>query len=495
TDIEVNFDHLDLSEGASIFDTSLNKQRNTTLQIPPFKDPVQWISKKIEIPSKDTFRMGFMNLFGFQRPVAYDFIDPNVDQITVLKGVQVGWSSFLKAMLFYGVSYLAIKVILTQPTDKNAQGYYNDQIYPHFDDILGQIRRTPKRGEAHDTWDEHRFNNGGQIYFRGAASDDAFRRISARWMMADEVDAAAWQPGTDEKSQGDKLALYRDRGSAFADSKLFVGSTPTYRDTSIVWREWCLSDQRRFHISCPSCGGQQYLKWGDAKTLHGFKWKTNEHGHVNDCWYVCEVSGCRIDEHHKEEIVENGEFIPTSIPNRPGHRGYHWPRWYSPAPKASWSHIAQEWLDAQGDTGLLKRFINNNLAEPWDDLGGEQIDTDSIKSLRVSYRAELPDDVVVITLGVDTQTNKEGMKDGHSDRIASREASVVGWNKKRMPRLISHHIILGEPGDAESDAELDKLISSQFTKADGTKLRISGSAIDIQCIQIIRILICETRCS
>jgi len=475
---EALFDQLDLSEGAIIFDDAMDNLRDDTLQIPPFLDPIKWIYENIELPKQISFAPGNMMLNGFQRPVALDALDPEVDQITVLKGVQVGWSSFLKAMLFYGISYLALKAILTQPTDDDAKGYYKDQIEPHFSDVLASIRRTPGRGEVQDTWDEHRFNNGAQLYFRGAASDDAFRRISAQWMMADEVDAEAWQ-SKGEKSQADKLALYRDRGTAFIDSKLWVGSTPLSRDTSLVWREWCLSDQRRLHVACPHCGTQQYLKWGTAKTDYGFRWKTNEHGHVVEAWYQCEAEGCRIDEHHKEDMVESGEFIPTAIPNRPGHRGYHWPAWHSSAPGAKWITLAQQWLDAQGDTELLKRFINNVLAEPWDDLGGEAIDTDSLKSLRIPYRAEVPDDVVVLTLGGDTQTNKEGLKGGNHDQIASREVSVVGWNKKRMPRLIMHKVIVGEPGDADADAELDEIINRRFKKADGTEMKISASAIDL----------------
>jgi terminase, large subunit len=476
---EAHFDQLDLSEGAVIFDDAIDELRNDVLQIPPFLDPIKWIYETIELPKQVSFAPGNMMLNGFQRPVALDALDPEVDQITVLKGVQVGWSSFLKAMLFYGISYLALKAILTQPTDDDAKGYYKDQIEPHFEDVLADIRRKPKAGEVQDTWDEHRFKNGAQLYFRGAASDDAFRRISAQWQMADEVDADAWLPRSEKKSQADKLALYRDRGTAFIDSKLWVGSTPLSRETSLVWREWLLSDQRRFHIACPQCGASQYMKWGSQKTDYGFRWKTNEHGHVVEAWYQCESEGCRIDEHHKEDIVEAGEFIPTAIPNRPGHRGYHWPAWHSSAPGARWITLAQQWLDAQGDTELLKRFINNVLAEPWDDLGGESIDPDSMKSLRINYRAEVPDDVVVLTLGGDTQTNKEGLKGGDHESIASREVSVFGWNKKRMPRLIMHKIILGEPGDAEADAELDEIINRRFRKADGTEMKIAASAIDL----------------
>ncbi|WP_181376097.1 terminase gpA endonuclease subunit [Ochrobactrum soli] len=122
---------------------------------------------------------------------------------------------------------------------------------------------------------------------------------------------------------------------------------------------------------------------------------------------------------------------------------------------------------------------NPGRFKPWDDLGGESIDTDSLKSLRIPYRAEVPDDVVVLTLGGDTQTNKEGLKGGDHESIASREVSVVGWNKKRMPRLILHKVILGEPGDADADAELDEIINRRFKKADGTEMSVKASAIDL----------------
>lgn len=99
--------------------------------------------------------------------------------------------------------------------------------------------------------------------------------------------------------------------------------------------------------------------------------------------------------------------------------------------------------------------------------------------MRIPYRAEVPDDVVVITLGGDTQTNKEGLKGGDHDSIASREVSVVGWNKKRMSRLIMHKVIIGEPGDADADAELDEIINRRYSKADGTQMKIEASAIDM----------------
>ena len=482
---EATFRHLDLEEGLLAFHAAMDDLRDTALQEPPFMDPVEWVKDNIEIQTG--FRKGPMQMTGFQRPVAYAAIDPETDQITVLKGVQVGWSTFVKAMLFYGVSYLALSVIFTQPTDADAEGYYKDQIEPHFSEkFFVGIRRSPKRGEAGDTWDEHRLRNGGKLYMRGAASDDAFRRISAEWQMADEADAEGWRSTSDKRTQGDKLALYRDRGTAYARPILWVGSTSLERATSLVWREWLKSTQERLHLACPHCHTVQFLKWGTDKTSYGFRWGTDDKGHVVDCWYQCEgEKGCRIGEEHKEAMVEAGEYIAMNpLPNRPGHRGFHWPAWHSLAPQAGWRKLAAQWLSAQeakanGNVDELKRFINNVIAEPWDDLGGESLDPTLVQSLQVPYPAEVPDDVMVLVIGVDTQSNKEGLKGGIADQIASREVSVVGFNRYKMPRVIGHWVVEGEPGDAVADARLDEIRRRPYRKRDGTVMRVQGEADDM----------------
>lgn len=483
---EATFEHLDLAEAIETFHAAMDDLRDTALQEPPFMDPVEWVADSIDITVG--FRKGKMRMTGFQRPVALAAMDPATDQITVIKGVQVGWSTFMKAMLFYGVSYLALSIIVTQPTDGDAEGYYKDQIEPHFsEDFFVGIRRKPKRGEASDTWNEHRFRNGGRLYFRGAASDDAFRRISAEWQMADEADAEGWQSKSEKRTQGDKLALYRDRGTAFAHPVMWVGSTPLERHSSLVWREWTKSSQERLHVSCPHCGKLQYLKWGSDKTPYGFRWKTDEKGYVVDCWYQCEgENACHIGEEHKEAMVEGGEYLAMNpTPNRPGHRGFHWPAWHSMAPQAQWRNLATQWLSAQdakarGNVDELKRFINNVMAEPWDDLiSGTAHDPASLSSLRVPYPAEVPDDVVVLTVGVDVQDNKEGLKGGDADIIASREATVYGWNSAMVYRAISHHVIIGEVGDPTADAELDAIRRRAYRKRDGSTLIPQATAHDM----------------
>lgn len=481
----IAFDHnLDLDEGLEVFHAEMDRLRSEALPPPPFLDPVVWARANIDITFG--FRKGKMRMTGFQRPVALAALDPATDQITVLKGVQVGWSTFMKTMLFYGVSYLAVSAIVTQPTDSDAQGYYNDQIEPHFaEDFFVGLRRSPKRGEAADTWNEHRFRNGGRLYMRGAASDDAFRRISAEWQMADEADADGWKSSGTARSQGDKLALYRDRGTAHAHPVMWVGSTPLERETSLVYREWLQSTQERLHVACPHCGTRQYLKWGSDKnkTPYGFRWTTNDKGHVTDCHYVCEGSrACVIGEEHKEDMVEGGEFVAmNATPNRPGHCGFHWPAWHSMAPQAGWRNLATQWLAAQqakadGNVDLLKRFINNVMAEPWDNLEATSLDTQTVHDMQRPYSAEIPDDVLFLTAGIDTQSNKEG---SDLEQIASREITITGWNSRMMPRVIGHWVVHGEPGDRRADDELRVLIRRRFRRADGVMKRVEAAAHDL----------------
>ena len=465
--------------GEDDFLAALAAIRLKILQIPKFKDPVEWIFDNIRLLSNESSRAGQMQLNGYQRPVAADAMSGDVDQITILKGVQVGYSTFMKGMILYALAYLAINVIVAQPTAKDAQGYYNDELEPSFrhSTAMTEIVRPTVRGQPQDTWLEHRFRNSARLYMRSAASDDSFRRIRAKWLFGDEVDADAWQSLLSD-SQGDKLELFRARGTTFFDSILWIGSTPLVRDTSLVWREWCLSDQRRLFVRCPHCHTQQYLKWGDRKTDYGFKYTLNERNIVTDYYYMCEgPDHCRIDEEHKEEMVENGEYIPQNLsPNREGHRGYHWPAWHSMAPKARWQILAQQDVNARGNPDARKVFVNNVMAEPWDDLANNDLNAATTSTQQVPYPAEVPDDIVVLTSAWDMQTNKEG---GHLEQIASREYHIIGWNRKEMPSVIGYGVVLGEPSDTDARRQFDDVITRPYTKRDGTKMYIQATACDM----------------
>jgi phage terminase large subunit GpA-like protein len=75
------------------------------------------------------------------------------------------------------------------------------------------------------------------------------------------------------------------------------------------------------------------------------------------------------------------------------------------SPWVSWAKIILQFLYAQEDPKKLQVVFNTLLGELWEERG-DLDDEDTMLSRREEYRAELPDGVLVLTCGVDTQDNR-----------------------------------------------------------------------------------------
>ncbi len=465
-------------EGLDEFARKLHEYRSEYLEWPTLQGPIAWIYDNIEIPATESTRAGNMRLTVYQRLMAECAVDPDVTQVTVLKGVQIGYSKALKAIYAYVVAYMQKNVAVAFPTKEDVARFWKDEIVDMYStvDAFKKIVRDIERGQAQDTLREQRFSTGVKTYFRGAFNEDDLQGFTSWLMMADEVDRSGWLPK--KGSQGDKLKQFRNRGTNFRDSKLFVGSTPGLRHMSLVWKEWQTSDKRRLKVTCPHCGHRQELKWTTGDEDYGFRWDLDEQtGRVEVAYYRCAgPKHCRIDEDIKDDMIDAGVYEATEIAAVPGNVGIHAPSWLSPAPKASWKNLAQEWLNAQDDPELLKEFYNFKMAEPWDEFISQSIGEAGVAVHRRPYPAEVPDDVVVLTCGGDDQTNKEGTT---LEKLASREISVVGWTRRRKPRLIGHWVIPGEVGDPDADAAYTFFLKRPYRKRDGTEMHIMATAMDM----------------
>ena len=75
------------------------------------------------------------------------------------------------------------------------------------------------------------------------------------------------------------------------------------------------------------------------------------------------------------------------------------------SPWASWQSTILEYLNALGSSKKLQVVYNTRFGELWEDRGDLE-DEDSIMARREQYEAELPDGVLVLTCGVDTQDDR-----------------------------------------------------------------------------------------
>ncbi|MGF7175857.1 phage terminase large subunit family protein [Azospirillum doebereinerae] len=435
-----------------------------------------WAERYGWIPKGTGAEHGKVTLYGYQRGLVDVMCDPNIPLLTVLKAARVGYTRCATLAVGYHLHQDPTLCAIAQPTIPDAEDFGSGEIAPMLRDtpVLAPLLRPARKGEKQDNATYYQLSNGASVRVVGAASDDAFRRYSARFLFGDEIDGEGWTPGA--KTQGDKLKLFWTRGETFWNRKQVRGSTPLMMETSRVWKLWLSSDQRRYFVPCPQCSdaaghldGWQYLDWGGPDLPHGLKWSTDAEGNLGKVWYVG-TCGCVIEERHKAWMDANGEWRPTAKARTPGHVGMHLWTGMSLNPNAAWPVIVQEWLEAQADPAtLVQPFVNLRLGRPYKATYGQELKVQAIADRAEPYPAEVPPGVLFLTVGVDVQSGTVNPR---------LEASVYGWGRGLEGWLIGHFVLPGDPAKPEVWNRLDALLKRPFRKPDGTTLDARAACID-----------------
>lgn len=162
---------------------------------------------------------------------------------------------------------------------------------------LHGIIRDPRERDSGNTTLSKEFA-GGILIIASAKSTARLRSMPIRYLFMDEVDEYAADVG----GQGDAVSLAEKRTSTFSMKKIYLVSTPTFKNISRIEREYEASDQRRYYVPCPHCEWMQPLKWA------GIQWDKDGNQHLPETvHYVCEQCGERIPEHHKTLMLDRGE--------------------------------------------------------------------------------------------------------------------------------------------------------------------------------------------
>ncbi|WP_092500325.1 phage terminase large subunit family protein [Meinhardsimonia xiamenensis] len=384
-------------------------------------------------------------------------------KVVFMKGAQIGATEVGNNWIGYIMHRAAAPVLAVQPTTELAKRLSQQRIDPLISEspALRELVAPARSRDSGNTTFSKSFR-GGQFILTGANSAAGLRSMPARFVFLDEVDA---YPG-DVDGEGDPVALAEARTATYGHrAKVFVVSTPTIRGVSRVEREFLASDQRRYHVPCPHCGGLQWLKFERLRWPKGLP---------EQVAYVCEHCEEPFEERHKARILreEHGAcWIPTAPPEqveearRAGVVGFHLSALYSPLGWQSWEAIARAWEAAQGNDAALKVVKNTMLGETWAERG-EAPDWERLYERRGPHQlGELPEGAVLLTAGADVQR----------DRV---EVDVWGWGRNLRSWLIEHVVIEGEMGAPRVIGALDELLRRTWRHPGGSEMPIQRLAID-----------------
>ncbi len=390
----------------------------------------------------------------YQREIMDAIGDPHVRKVVIMSAAQIGKTdAFILNTIGYYMDYAPAPILVMQPTLDMGQTFSKDRLAP-------MLRDTPELRGLVDVKSRYAGNTimkknfpGGHITIVGANSATGLASRPIKVLLADEVDRYPKTAGT----EGDPLSLAQKRQTTFWDKKTVMVSTPVIKDDSRIETEFKQSTQEEWNVPCPGCGHYQPLSWSNIKFD-----KDNPDAEVR---MICERCGKEYGEYEWKAQSIKGKFVAAN----PGaeSRGFHLNTLASTF--CGWNEIVQKFLIAdqqmkQGNPEGMKVWVNTELGETWEERG-ERIEENEVMSRREVYGVQVPDDVLILTAGIDTQ----------DDRF---EVEVVGWGIGKESWGIRYQKIYGDMLSEQPWKDLDNFLLQTFYKRDGTGLRIAAAFID-----------------
>jgi phage terminase large subunit GpA-like protein len=367
--------------------------------------------------------------------------------------IQFGKSELESNVLGYTMCEVGGPVMVCLPGQVSLDKWIDQKLNPLLEETPA-VRRTLTSIASRDAANRRTFKEfeGGQLYLEHAGNPARLKSTSVRTLIVDEFSsfASACSSGDDPDQMLD------GRSSAFpATYKRLKVGTPEIRGVCRIDALYAESDQRRWYVPCPDCGHRQPLEWS------GLQWTPD----ASACWYACRECGMVIEEHQKDGLIDAGAWVAEN----PGAtiRGYAANGLYYKIGRGPrWLDLVKEWIRAQNDPAKLKTFINDRLAEAWEDPAMR-----AVKHNVIADRVEpvplrpLPAWVLAATAGVDTQDNRLAVQ-------------IVGWGRGLSCWPIDYVELPGDPNDDAVWVALTELLSRPIEHSLGGKLRVEASLQD-----------------
>nr|DAI82270.1 MAG TPA: terminase large subunit [Caudoviricetes sp.] len=388
------------------------------------------------------------------------FTDPRVRRIVMVAASQVGKSELELNIIGYIIDEDPGSILFVHPTTIDAKEFSKLRIAPEIRDCPTLRRKVaaPKSRDSGNTVLQKTYP-GGILTMCGSTEAHALASKPIRYVLGDERDRWATSAG----NEGDPWGLAMARQTTFYNAKAVEVSTPTVKNASAIADSYAEGTMERWKSKCPHCGEYHEIQWKDIR----YEYETKEINKkktykVKSIMYVC--PGCAAVS---DEVTMKRQPARWEADNPDAYAQGIRSFWLNAfvSQWASWESIILKFLNAVGNSRKLQVVYNTCFGELWEDRG-ELEDEDSLMARREEYPAELPDGVLVLTAGVDTQDNR-------------MEYEVVGHGHFGETWGIEKGIVMGRPDDEKTWAKLDEVLFDRvFHFADGLGLRLSMTFVD-----------------
>ena len=376
-------------------------------------------------------------------------------KIIVKKGSQLGFTEIGNNWVGYIIDIAPAPMLYVMPTDAMMKSTSKKRIKPMID-ATPRLAHKIKPARAKDSGNTilEKEYEGGSLKMIGANSPVGLASAAIRYVYFDEVDRYPLDVG----GEGSALSLGETRTATYGErKKIFETSTPTRKGQSAIDNDFEKTGQREYHVPCPLCGAIQTLKFTQLRYN-----KEN----YSDVKYECEHCNQQFSERYKTRILEKGQWIAKHPEREDGITfGYFINAMYSPLGWYSWSQMAREYEESEGDIPKRITWTNTKNGECYEHEG-EAPQWELLYAQREQYKiGTCKAEVAFITAGVDVQ----------ADRI---EVEVVGWMKGKRSQSIDYRIITGDTSFEQTWDKLQLMLSEMYVRSDGVQMQINIMCVD-----------------
>ncbi len=392
----------------------------------------------------------------YQKEIMDSFSDRGIRDITMMFCAQAGKTNLIMNMMGYVIDIKPSSCLFVMPRDDDIISFSKERLTP-------TIEATPVLNEkvygGNDSTLLYKNFPGGFIAMAGAMSPAGLKSRPIENLFMDEIDGYPPSAGV----EGDPVSLARKRTQNYPFAKRVLTSTPTVKQTSRIYKEFLHGTREEWEVQCAHCGEYSQIIFDDIQfkktesvDINGGK----EYEVESAVWCCPKCHGIMQEYEVKRAPAKWVAYNPKALSQ--GHRSFHLNAFISPW--SDWKDECKKFLDAKDDPEMLKTFYNLELGLPFERKESTTL-PDILYARREHYNAEVPNGVLIIAIGVDTQ----------DDRF---EYEVRGWGRDEESWGIQYGVIPGSPREDSTWALLDDVIDRKWHMENGKTMQALVTFVD-----------------
>lgn len=424
---------------------------------PPRLSVSEWADRNRKLSRESSAQAGQWKTRPYQREPMDAFTDPSVHTIVMMVARQTLKTEVINNCLGYVIDQDPGPVLVVQFRDTDCQKWSKIRLAP-------MLRETPclhgkvssEKSRSGENTVEYKAFPGGHLSVVASASPGNLAALPIRYLFCDEIDKYPASSG----AAGDPISLAQGRQEEFWNRKTVLACTPTIANLSRIEQAYLESDQRVYEIPCPKCNEWQVPKWRQVR----FDDAPTRRARCQSARYVCEHCSAEWNDVDRWGAIHRGRYRATAEFN--GIAGFRVSGLCRLGTKLS--ALVDEWLRSEGNQESRKTFINEQLAELWNEPG-EVLEWRTLYDRREPYAAgTVPNGGLYLTAGADVQREDGG-------RL---EVRVLAHGENRERWCVDYRIFYGNPAEPKTWEPLERMLTETWQTERGAELPIERMFVD-----------------